>query len=254
MKLLIDIGNTRAKWALLNASEGVECRGFFDIDSKSLNFKADTFKHVKQAWISCVNKRSKLSLIEQSLKDDLGIDSVNVAVTPSFGELQNNYQALGSLGVDRWVAAIGAHSAFPDVNVIIVDAGTAVTVDMISFDCENGGHVFKGGVIMPGLQMMHHALVGNTAGIKSVITPVQKIVGATTQECVNAGVQYGLVGAVEKVVDEMRSELKKISDGKIEIVICGGDAHFLESKSSLPLTLFEDLIFHGLKIMSNAAV
>lgn len=245
MKLLIDIGNTRAKWVLCSLCGGIQLRGF--LGQKSLFDDAETAAElracVQQVWISCVGKPEVLSAVCSAIKAELGVIANVVAVESRLGDLSNAYHDLNRLGVDRWVAAIGARSIAHDGALIVVDAGTAVTIDVVS--C---GNVFEGGVILPGMLMMHDSLVGNTAGISSVAGEAESVIGKTTQECVNAGVHFGLLGAIERVIKEV---LDVIGHENVRFVLCGGDAEKVESQSELAFELHPDLVFNGLNVISN---
>ena len=245
MKLLIDIGNTRAKWALCCSSKGIQARGF--LGQKSL-FDADSaattlLGQIQQVWISCVGKPECLARVCLMVDAELGLVANVVRVESYLAGLQNNYNDLNRLGVDRWVAAIAARSIAPFGALIVVDAGTAVTVDLIS-DC----NVFEGGVILPGMLMMHDSLVGKTAGIVSEVGRSVSVVGKTTQECVNAGTHFGLLGGIERVVKEM---LGVIGHDDVRLMLCGGDAKVVQSLSVLPFELHPDLVFNGLNVISN---
>lgn len=245
MRLLIDIGNTRAKWAITTFQGFIQARGVL---AQSGVFERDSLLDglldgIQEAWVSCVGKPEALERVVSMVKSELNLDVSISIVEPHLGELSNGYNDLQRLGVDRWVAALGARSVVPEGALIIVDAGTAVTVDLVSSD-----NVFEGGVILPGLTMMHDSLVGKTAGISSELRAADSVVGKTTQECVNAGVLFGLVGAIERVVAEISEESNEVD---IRLLICGGDAMKVQANSKLPLILNSDLIFHGLNLMSH---
>jgi type III pantothenate kinase len=257
MKLLIDIGNTRSKWALCEACGDILERGFlgdavlFSDDAQVLGLKP----RVEQVWVSCVGNVDSLIAVTEMVRSEFALTPFVVEVESQFESLCNNYKDRQLLGVDRWVAAIGARSYVSSGAVIIVDAGTAATIDVISSD-----NAFEGGVILPGMEMMHDSLVGRTAGIDSELSRVGSVIGKTTRECVNAGVQYGLVGAIERVISEMLVMLDKplIDKPRLRgcgatttIVICGGDADRIQALTSLPMQRCPDLIFRGLHLISN---
>lgn len=245
MKLLIDIGNTRTKWAIVTVQGFIQARGFLDesgvFDGDSL--LDELLDGIQEAWISCVGKAEVLERVVLMVKRELNLDASMSFVEPQLGVLSNGYNDLQRLGVDRWVAALGARSVIPEGALIIVDAGTAVTIDLVSND-----NVFEGGVILPGLAMMHDSLVGKTAGISSELSVAGSVIGKTTQECVNSGALFGLVGAIERVVAEI---LRESNGGDISLLICGGDAAKIQTLSKLPLIFNSDLIFHGLNLISH---
>jgi len=237
MKLLIDIGNTRTKWAI--AGEKIVAHGDTSDGWASVHSYKESIQAVR---VSCVGKTSVLSAMQQQIKDELSLP-INVAkVTRRVNGLSNQYSDLVKLGVDRWVAAIGARANWPTGSLIVIDAGTAVTIDYVS-----AANEYHGGVILPGFQMMHDSLTGNTAGIASKRDKVVGIIGKTTQECVNSGVYFGLVGAVDRIVNEMRKQI----DDEVQVIITGGDAGAIISMSALSLQECPNLLFDGLLNLSS---
>lgn len=237
MKLLIDIGNTRVKWAL--ADKQLTLRG----DGEDWSHLEPHRDSIHSAWVSCVGKRSTLKKVVKQIKE-LGSLHVNIAkVTPSASGLVNQYKDLDRLGVDRWVAAIGARALQASGDLIVVDVGTAVTIDAV--DAANN---YLGGVILPGFTMMHDSLVGRTAGIRSQRQEALSVIGKNTQECVNAGAHYGVIGAIERIVSEMQVNLKSDSQ---KLIITGGDAEIVTASSHLQFEYQSNLVFDGLIALSE---
>ena len=99
---------------------------------------------------------------------------------------------------------------------------------------------------------MHDALLGRTAGVESEFRQVTSVVGRNTSECVNAGAQFGLIGAVEKVINEMSaSGLLRNDHRQPRILLMGGDAQALVAGISMKVELQSDMIFNGLMLLSN---
>ena len=165
--------------------------------------------------------------------------------------VSNGYRAQDRLGVDRWLAALGARRVIPVGDLVVIDAGTAVTVDLVT-----ASHCFEGGVIMPGASMMNDALVGRTAGIISQRSEINSVVGRTTQECVNAGALYGLAGAIERIVLEMQKGLlhtdsQEQAETAFSVLLCGGDAGRLAAVLPNFYRVELDLVFYGLQVIAQ---
>jgi len=167
--LLLDIGNSRLKWALL---QGAYRRGKRFTASGALELDA-------------LRSGGALQRLLRSLGPDLRLQVCNVAGARSQRQLRalarraglrapqfvhsaraaagvrNAYREPWRLGVDRWVSLIGARFEYPGQAVCIVAAGTAVTIDLL--DAE-GRH--RGGTIIPGPQLMIESLLEHTAGIR----------------------------------------------------------------------------------------
>ena len=162
-------------------------------------------------------------LIEADPRTDPGID---VAV-----------EKPEAVGVDRLLAA-GA--AFRRVRgaVIVVDAGTALTVDLVS-----SAGCFMGGTISPGLKAMANALSSETSLLPEVnLEAPASAVGRDTRECIRAGVLFGAAGAVDRVVEE----LSDAADRSPRVVLTGGDAHVLSPFLKSTHDSEPDLVLHGL--------
>ena len=142
-----------------------------------------------------------------------------------------------AVGVDRLLAA-GA--AFRQVggSVIVVDVGTALTVDLVST-----AGCFMGGTISPGLKAMAKALATGASLLPHVdITAPASALGRDTPECIRAGVVFGAAGAVDRLVEE----LKDATDGAPRVVLTGGDAPALSPYLKSPHDSQPDLVLRGL--------
>lgn len=247
-KLLIDIGNTRTKWVLAQGGEFID-RGSV-LNAELPSYKFDLSESVESVCACCVASDQYFEKVHRKIELQFGLSIDRVGVDKVRDGMVNRYQTLDRLGADRWIAAIGARQIEPQGPLIVIDAGTAVTIDLVS----NTNH-FKGGVILPGGLMMHDALVGRTAGILSVPLQVDSVIGRSTEECVNAGVLYGLVGGIERVVKEMQLSLThgKTEQGRMiaEVLICGGDAEQLLPLLPATYRYQPDTIFRGLLAVSE---
>ena len=246
MELLFDAGNTRLKWALVDSNDRiVEQGGVFYQNLKEDSFYSIKSSELSRVYVSSVAGEEKNDLISSLSEKVFGVQPKYARVKGSALGMANHYRDIDRLGVDRWVAAMGVVGRV-GINRIIVDAGTAVTIDAVSKKNE-----FLGGVILPGRDLMHRSLTGQTAEISSEKINVHSVIGQITDECVNAGIQYGLTGAVSSILDEMDENLS--NGGSCEIVVCGGDGQWLFSniQTSLKITLEPNLIFQGLINLKN---
>ena len=242
--LLIDIGNTRVKWAICRDGEWsnhsvAHHQDFTNVLSQSsLNWP----NSINSAWVCNVGSETILHTVQNQLTKELGISVNQAQVKRSFAGLKNDYKNLSSLGVDRWVAAIGARSIQPSGDLIVIDVGTAVTIDYVS-----NNNVFEGGAILPGMKLMHDSLVGHTENISSELSDITQVLGKDTQECVNSGIGYGLVGGIERVINEMQKSITT----KPNIVITGGGMQPVVTLSPLHFIKEPNLVLIGLAEIAN---
>ena len=255
MRLFFDIGNTRLKWQLDEGLQGVV------VETGSILYKKEGWSGLMQLtqldnvgfiWASSVASTDVKSMIDGWARDKFGLKVNWLSVVEERCGVKNLHYPLAQLGVDRWAAVLGASQYLLTNNVvgsaaIIIDAGTAVTIDVLTENLE-----FQGGAILPGLNMMHDALVGETQGIDSSLAGDLTVPGQNTQQCVNGGVHYALFGAIERLVAEMKSSLNLPNSGVV-IMLTGGDAILVERYSSLKFVVLPSLVVDGLKCVADSS-
>jgi pantothenate kinase type III len=113
-----------------------------------------------------------------------------------------NYDRPETLGADRIADALYAVTVYPERNVIIIDSGTAITVDAVSSKAE-----FMGGAILAGIETQLHGLHTATDTLPIVALPGKKVPlpGTTTEQCMQAGAAHGTAGALNYLVRKYRS-------------------------------------------------
>ncbi len=159
--------------------------------------------------------------------------------------LKIKYANPREIGADRIAGAIGAvHAAASSggaKNLIVVDMGTATTVDVITKNSE-----YLGGAILPGAAMSVHALSEGTAQLPSVeVVQPKNVCGSSTIEAIQSGVFYGQAGAVRELVSKME---ESVFGGERAFVIgTGGFSRSFESAGLFDLVL-PDLVLQGLKV------
>lgn len=146
------------------------------------------------------------------------------------------------VGTDRLLAAVAANVLRqPDRAAIVIDAGTAVTVDLVAADGS-----FQGGVIWPGRAMMAQALAGNTAALPLITAPISEappaIVGKSTDKAIKSALFWGNVGAVREFVAQMRNELSTPP----QVFVTGGDAQRLAQWACPDAVQVNDLVLAGI--------
>lgn len=142
------------------------------------------------------------------------------------------------VGSDRVAGAIALHDEFG--GGVIVDFGTATTLDLVSVDGE-----YRGGVIFPGLEASAHGLSEQAALLPQVTTEPPKGISFTdTQSGLRSGLYYGTAGAVERLIDELldQADLK----GDAPVVATGGGAQQMASLIDRITHVRQDLVLEGL--------
>lgn len=146
-------------------------------------------------------------------------------------------------GADRIFAALGARLHAPDSHLVIVTAGSAVTVNLVTADGE-----FRGGSIFPGFGLMAQALNRGTAALPMIdphtgsATPSP--IGTSTETAIRAGIYNAVLGGVERLIREMRQSLP--ADEPTHVFLTGGDAEFLRRGLPFSHRVRPHLVLEGL--------
>ncbi|HEY4956608.1 MAG TPA: type III pantothenate kinase [Caldimonas sp.] len=242
--LAVDIGNTRLKWAIYAAPmpgatlltqgavflEAID--GLAEGPWQGLPVPASMLGSVVAG--EGIRRRTEAQL---ELWD---IEPRWVVTSASACGVSNGYDHPSRLGVDRWVALIGARHRVlargPARPVLVVMVGTAVTVDAL-----DAGGRFLGGLILPGFGLMLRALEMGTAGLKA---PTGEAVDfpTNTSDALMSGGADAIAGAVER----MHRKLLARTGQEPALIMSGGAAVKLASISDLPFESVETLIFEGL--------
>ena len=232
--LLLDVGNTRLKWGELNGGAirrtgHISLKKIHDEGLSALTSKLP--RDVTAVSASNVAGTSFATRLSGVIGMHCGCD-VHFARTErkAYG-VTNSYRQPRHMGVDRWVAMIGAWSELGSA-CLIVDAGTAVTIDALDDD---GQHI--GGQIIPGVMLMAAALSKETSDIPDVpqrtgaFTAGMRMFSSDTAKAVASGTQNALVGAIERAVRTLKS-----NGYDPTIILTGGDgSRILKSLDETPL-------------------
>lgn len=233
MNLTIDQGNSSAKVSVFRGNSIVAVARF---DLLSISALAQLIKvyGVKEAIYSSVREPDVriMDLLRKKVKHFICLDE-NTPLPVAI-----DYSTPHTLGHDRIAAAVGAMTCAAGRNVLIVDAGTAVTLDTVTAD----GH-FLGGNISPGLHMRFEALNNYTSRLPLVDYDGDiPLIGYDTVTAIRAGVVGGLVSEIECYIDKIAARM----GDNLVVVFTGGDCKFLASKVSRDVMVVKNLLSIGL--------
>ena len=151
--------------------------------------------------------------------------------------IENLYETPETLGKDRLAAAVGANELFPDQNLLIIDAGTAITYDLVSEKNE-----FIGGNISPGLQMRFKALNHFTGKLPLVSYSDEfQDIGRNTTDAIRAGVQNGILYEIAQTIELFNKNYQNL-----QIVMTGGDSIFFDKKLNYSIFVHFNITLIGL--------
>jgi type III pantothenate kinase len=235
--LLINLNNTSTKLALADEKELLAKK---TISTRGLSIPA--VKRATRKWKfdrvlvgSVVPKKTGVfrSLFRTEIKEVT--PDLNLGVDIDFCEPHG-------IGADRLANAVAVTTRYGSP-AIVVDFGTAVTFDIISF-----GGVYEGGVIAPGLGVMTDYMYQRTALLPKIDLeePVSSI-GKTTRDAMLAGAIFGYRGLVRQIITEIVPKL----EGKVRIVATGSYANLIAAKLPELQIIDLDLTFEGLRIIAT---
>ncbi|MEN8175768.1 MAG: type III pantothenate kinase [Pseudomonadota bacterium] len=242
--LLLDLGNSGLKAAWWQQGRWSEILRFGYADAlKELFDVVCQSSPPSRVLVSSVAP----SAVEAALTE--GVRSL-WGVTPRFAEttdtacgVTNGYRQPGELGVDRWMALIGAHHQAPSLQCV-VDCGTAVTIDVLDAEGCHGG-----GMIIPGVSAMRRCLADHTG---LVIEPEEtgSFLGHGTSECVATGV----VNAVASLVDSAARFGAESAGESARVVLTGGDAELIATRLDAPAVHKPRLVMDGLAVWAGLGI
>jgi type III pantothenate kinase len=251
MILCLDLGNTRLKWGLFDAQHTlVEAGACLHTDIETAPFYL--WNECSKAVLASVAKETVTEqLLKMLARFELTIHKVHVL--PSMCGLQNTYDNIQQLGIDRWAAAVGAWQQIQDA-CVVVNAGTAVTIDAIAPLNSNPQQAnYLGGYILPGLKMMQTrlsqgtALIGDTLALAKS-TPFPK----NTNDAVQLGAYAAICGAIKL----MATQLSQHTGQTVSIIVTGGDAKAIQAMLLAPtmqiqavakqVLMVDNLVLHGI--------
>ena len=241
MDLFIDVGNTKIKWCLTSTG-GIEKTGsIFNTELIDLSINSEDIETV---FISSVNSENLEKQIVEKIKP-LCPHIYFAKVNKQF--LETNYS--DELGVDRWLGVL-ALTEKTKKNAIIIDSGTALTIDLLLI--ENDSFLHKGGLILPGFHLFNQSLMQNSAAIRLKNKDITIDINNSDMALLH-GFLMSVSGAVEKFI--MHHHL---NFNEIDIYLTGGDANIifdsLEEQLQLKYHRIENAVIEGLKIYKKLAL
>jgi type III pantothenate kinase len=242
--LAIDSGNTRTKWAVFADDGRIQETGVCLNAELAAFVIPESWKTCKHAIVANVAGEGVAKSITTLLKKAEIAFVWAKAEAETLG-LSNKYQVPETLGVDRWAALVAAFKRYLNQPAcLVVNAGTALTIDAIY------QNAFIGGLIVPGFSMMQNALLQNTAAVNPQNGQV-KTFPLSTADASASGVLSAIVGAIVMQADKLESYCQDVPT----VVMTGGDAPMLmpiltQVFGAKPV-LAEHLVLEGLYLMES---
>jgi type III pantothenate kinase len=238
MILVVDVGNSRIKWGLW------EDRGFVARGAVLTGRPGDLTDalHALPRATKAIGSNVAGAAVEAQIEQVLspwGMRPQWIRSEASQCGVTSGYIDPAQLGTDRWAALVGAHAKFADA-CVVVNAGTAITIDALTADGR-----FLGGLILPGIELMGSALSSGTAGLPRERGDFE-VFPTTTANAIYSGALQSICGAIE------RMERALASTGQVRTVVSGGAAEVIAAQLGRPVTTAADLVLDGLVAIARA--
>jgi type III pantothenate kinase len=233
--IIIDLGNTLFKVAVFDNDSMVSLEIFKSGSFSELTTYLKTFPSGNYCILSSV---IAVPLALKKLLQDYFTLFLLDAGTPL--PIKNLYKTPDTLGKDRVAAAVAAWNTHPDNDILVIDAGTAITIDLVNKHGE-----FTGGAISPGLDMRFKALHNFTGQLPLVKKQnIGYLAGQTTEESIRSGVINGIVAEIDGIIDKY----KELYPGLI-IIFGGGDSNFLLKRLKNSIFALPNPVLNGLHLI-----
>lgn len=232
MHLVVDIGNSRTKWAVVNPTAEIVEQGVAELSDELLGGLVQRYPIGRAI---CSSTRGAMQDAVELLQAFVSEVLPFTAATPL--PIAIDYATPETLGRDRVAAAVGAARLYPQRNCLVVDFGTALTIDLLTAD-----GVFRGGTISLGLTSRFRALEAFTARLPLCEpTDEMTLVGRTTREAIEQGVMNGIAFELEGYI--ARHQLK---NDNLCVIFTGGEAKYFAKRIKNTIFAEPNLVFCGL--------
>jgi type III pantothenate kinase len=260
--LLLDIGNSRIKWARLQGSyrRGQRFAARGAVDLPRFDARGGTLERLLESMgprariVACNVAGAAVERRLRVLARRAGVRAPQfVRSTAAAAGVRNAYAEPWRLGADRWAALIGARFEHPGRALCLVAAGTALTIDLLD---ERGRH--RGGSIIPGPELMIKALLERTAGIR------RRAGGNSPEAMARAGASPGLfardtrgavtggaVNAAAALITESMRAARDLLGRRPRLILSGGAAVQVAARLRAPYALEDELVLRGLAVLRS---
>ena len=261
--LVFDLGNTRLKWAAVESTQNISDRNkklwAYSGSISTKSFQSSELRSELSDYISktlpkpdaiafcCVAGDVAIENLRSLFPQWQDLEWKQFTGSSTYEGVRTLYEDPSRLGADRWAALIGAR-ALSNTNTLVINAGTATTIDLLG-----GNGVHYGGWILPGLSLMQESLQQNTAqlplAVRTSKNATQASFGTSTDDAITGGCDAAQIGAILRA-----SYLAKAMNHPVErIWLDGGNAKVLAHEikqfpelAALPIEPIEGLVLRGL--------
>lgn len=232
MNLVIDIGNTQGKAAVFLREALLE---------KKIFPREEILQAIEQFYREYPIKKGIISSVAGLDENSSAFIRINydfIFLGPdTIVPFENRYKTPQTLGVDRIALMSAASVQYPNLPVLVIDAGTCITYDLLTEENQ-----YFGGAISPGIDMRYKALHQFTANLPLLVKEEEiPVVGDTTRSAMHSGVLNGIILEIDGIIAQQKSNNKKLT-----VILTGGDTNFLSKKVKSTIFAQPNFLLEGL--------
>ena len=232
MNLCIDCGNSSTKATVFNRNQLIETLVYVDFGLTEIEVLFEKFP-IKNCILSSVVKNNENIIQELTRKSQYFIELTSKTTLP----IKNLYETPDTLGKDRIAAVAGAAFLKPDTDLLVIDAGTAITYDFINSENE-----YNGGNIAPGLSMRLQAMHEFTSKLPLVEAETESpFLGTNTKSAILAGAFQGIIFEMDGYINSL-----KIKYPQLSTFLTGGSTFYFANKLKNTIFAEKNLVLIGL--------
>lgn len=232
MNLVVDIGNSRVKAAVVEGDEVLSIRTFESVESADVGSLLAVYPSVRRCIVASTGADAGALIGRLRARGLYVLEMTPLTPVP----VGNDYRTPSTLGTDRLAAAVGAVECYGCRDCLIVDLGTAVTIDLVT------DGVFRGGNISPGVRMRFRALHDYTARLPECSAAEAGVgLGLSTEEAIVQGVMQGIMYEIEGYIASLANKNVNLS-----VIFTGGDAKYFVKRIKNAIFANCELVICGL--------
>jgi type III pantothenate kinase len=256
MILLLDIGNTRIKWAQALNGALTPQQSILHREVATETWTRQLFRErfrPARLLVSNVAGEAMAATIRREAERTWRVSPEFAVTAANAAGVTNAYPQPALHGVDRWLALIAARHLTSNA-ACVIDAGTAITIDAL-----NGRGLHLGGVIIPGIRMMVESLLVHTSDLgsksrRSAPRATNRGNAGMFANDTGQGIENGALFAIAAAADRGVAELtREVRGDRPAVYLTGGDAERIRAVMMTPAEIVPDLVLRGLAVWGGCA-
>jgi type III pantothenate kinase len=248
MNLLIDVGNTRVKWTLADGLTLQPQQAALHADFSAKSLRPLLLAHaqkIRRTLVANVGGPEFQTVISDAVREHTGQVPEFLRSSAELCGVRNAYRVPEKLGSDRWAAMIGARQLHSNA-LCIVSVGTAMTIDVLD---RKGTH--RGGLILPGPELMIGSLLKNTSEIAPRAATGERNDALLAVDTLGA-IAQGAEQALSALVDRVMSQMQALLGEPLVLILTGGACARVEPLISTRGVVISDLVLQGLAVIAQS--